>query len=142
GLSTNSTVTVADNAVLNLYFAIGETNTVRALVLVGVSKTPGIYSETTDPQYITGSGSLQVTPVSTINPLQGPIQFSVSGNALALSWPTNLGWILQSQTNALSTGLVTNSNAWFDVAGSAAVTSTNLTINPTNPTVFFRLRLP
>jgi fibronectin-binding autotransporter adhesin len=142
GLATNATVTVATGAILNLNFANAETNTVNALILGGVSKTPGIYSAGTDPLYITGSGSLQVVPVSTINPLRGPVQFSVSGSTLALSWPTNLGWILQSQTNALSTGLVTNSSAWFDVSGSAAVTSTNLTINPTNPSVFFRLRLP
>ncbi|EEF60581.1 beta strand repeat-containing protein [Pedosphaera parvula] len=151
-LSTNSAVNVATNAtlgtnaILNLNFANSETNTVSTLVLGGVSKAPGIYNAITDPHYITGSGSLQVIPVSTINPLPGPIQFnvqsSVSGSTLALSWPTNLGWILQSQTNALSTGLVNNSNAWFDMPGSAAVTSTNLTINPTNSTVFFRLRLP
>jgi fibronectin-binding autotransporter adhesin len=147
-LATNSTVNVATNAtlgtnaVLNLNFANSETNTVNALVLGGVSKAPGIHNAITDPQYITGSGSLQVTPLSTINPLRGPIQFSVSGSTLALSWPTNLGWILQSQTNALNTGLVTNSSAWFDMAGSSSLTSTNLLINPTNPAVFYRLRLP
>jgi fibronectin-binding autotransporter adhesin len=145
-LSTTSTVSVATGAILNLNFANAETNTVNALVLGGISKTPGIYNATTDPLYITGSGGLQVVPVSTINPLPGLVQFSVqssvSGSSLALSWPTNLGWILQSQTNTLNTGLVTNSNAWFDMPGSAAVTSTNLSINPTNPSVFFRLRLP
>jgi len=61
---------------------------------------------------------------------------------VALSWPTNLGWILQSQTNALSTGLTVNSNGWFDVSGSALVTATNIPINPANPAMFFRLRLP
>jgi hypothetical protein len=68
------------------------------------------------------------------------LTYSVSGNTLTLSWPANyLGWILQSQTNALSTGL---SGTWFDWPGSAAVTTTNLTINPADPTVFFRLRNP
>ncbi|HEX3627882.1 MAG TPA: autotransporter-associated beta strand repeat-containing protein [Verrucomicrobiae bacterium] len=61
----------------------------------------------------------------------------VSGNVLTLSWPSNYqGWILQEQTNSANVGLSTN---WFDVPGSGSVTSTNITINPANPTVFFRL---
>lgn len=68
------------------------------------------------------------------------ITFSVSGSTLALSWPTDhLGWILQSQTNALSKGVSTN---WVDIAGTASVTQTNINIIPANPTVFFRLRSP
>jgi hypothetical protein len=42
----------------------------------------------------------------------------------------------------LNVGLIANSNAWFDISNSASVTSTNITINPANPTVFFRLRHP
>jgi autotransporter-associated beta strand protein len=68
------------------------------------------------------------------------ITSSVSGNTLSLSWPaTHAGWILQTQTNSLNVGLNTT---WADVPGSAAVTSMNVTINPANPTVFFRLRNP
>jgi autotransporter-associated beta strand protein len=68
---------------------------------------------------------------------------TVSGSTLSLSWPaTHLGWILQSQTNTLGVGLTTPTNTWFDVSGSSAVTSQNITINPANPTVFFRLRKP
>jgi autotransporter-associated beta strand protein len=68
------------------------------------------------------------------------ITFSVSGNTLNLNWPANyLGWILQNQTNSLNVGLNTN---WTDMPGSASVTSTNITIIPVNPTVFFRLRHP
>jgi hypothetical protein len=68
------------------------------------------------------------------------ITYSVSGSTLSLSWPASyLGWILQSQTNALNVGI---NATWTDVAGSAAVTSTNMPINPANPTVFFRLRHP
>jgi autotransporter-associated beta strand protein len=139
GLSASSTVNVATNpalgvnAVLALNFANSETNAVAALILGGVSKPNGIYNATTDPLYLTGSGSLLVTPA--INPLPGPILFNASGSTLSLSWPTNGGWILQSETNLLS-------NAWVDVAGSGSVTSTNITIDPANPTMFFRLRLP
>jgi autotransporter-associated beta strand protein len=141
-LTNTATVTIATNAVLNLNFANSDTNTVAALVVNGVSKLAGLYNNGTDPLYITGSGSLLVVPLVTINPLAGPIQFSVSGSTLTLSWPTNLGWILQEQINALNVGLLTNSSAWFDVPDSASVTSTNITINPANPTMFFRLRHP
>jgi autotransporter-associated beta strand protein len=141
-LTNSSTVTISSGAVLNLNFASANTNQIAALVLNGVSQPAGLYNSTTASPYITGSGSLLVVPLATINPLPGPIQFSVSGSTLALSWPTNLGWILQSQTNALNAGLLVNSNAWFDVAGSSITTSNNITINPANPTVFYRLRQP
>lgn len=140
-LATNSTVTIRNNGVLNLNFVNNDTNQIGALVLNGVSQPPGYYSAATITN-ITGTGTLYVVPPPTVNPLPGPLQFSLSGATLALSWPTNLGWILQSQTNALSIGLVGNSNAWSDVAGSAAITATNVVINPTNAAVFFRLRHP
>jgi hypothetical protein len=89
--------------------------------------------------YLAVDGSIKV--VQTINQIPGPIQFSVSGNTLTLSWPTNSGWTLQAQTNALSVGLSTNSANWFDVPNSSLVTTTNITINRTNPAVFYRLRL-
>jgi hypothetical protein len=63
---------------------------------------------------------------------------SINGNVLSLSWPTNAGWTLQAQTNSLSTGLGTN---WTDVLGSTSITATNLTMDPTKPTVFYRLKL-
>ena len=147
-LANTSTVVVATNAalgtnaILTLNFANADTNIVAGLILGGVNKPAGIYNAATDPTYLTGAGSLKVVPPVTINLLAGPIQFSVSGGTLALSWPTNLGWILQSQTNALNIGLVASSNDWFDVPGSASVTSTNVPITPANPAVFFRLRHP
>jgi autotransporter-associated beta strand protein len=68
------------------------------------------------------------------------LSFSASGGTLSLSWPsTHLGWILQTQVNALSTGISSN---WSDVAGSAGMTATNLSVNPASPAVFFRLRYP
>ncbi|MGC3958536.1 MAG: autotransporter-associated beta strand repeat-containing protein [Verrucomicrobiota bacterium] len=68
------------------------------------------------------------------------LTYNVTGNTISLSWPANyLGWVLQTQTNALSIGLNTN---WYDWPGSASVTATNIAINPASPTVFFRLRYP
>jgi autotransporter-associated beta strand protein len=64
----------------------------------------------------------------------------VSGGTMTISWPADhLGWILQAQTNALSSGL--NGN-WVDVPGSDAGTQAIIPINPANPTVFYRLRRP
>lgn len=81
-----------------------------------------------------------LTVVVGIPTSQPTLTNSVSGSTLSLTWPaSHIGWILQSQTNALNVGI---SGTWTDVPGSAAVSSTNITINPANPTVFFRLRYP
>jgi hypothetical protein len=80
-------------------------------------------------------GSIAVLSAIATNPTN--ITFSVSGSTLALSWPADhLGWLLQTQTNPLTKGLNTN---WFPVAGSTFVNQTNIAMNPTNGSVFFRL---
>jgi autotransporter-associated beta strand protein len=85
-------------------------------------------------------GSISVASVgSPINPSPGQIQFGVRGGALTLSWPTNLGWILQVQTNSRSTGLGTN---WVALTGSENLTSTNFALGPANGAVFYRLVRP
>jgi autotransporter-associated beta strand protein len=68
------------------------------------------------------------------------ITHSVTNGQLRLSWPaTHLGWILQSQTNSLASGLQTN---WSDFAGSENWTQATITLNPANAAVFYRLRHP
>lgn len=82
---------------------------------------------------LTSGGVTFVPPPS--NP--PPLTASFSGNILSLSWPlAYLGYTLQSQTNSLQVGITTN---WVNVPNSTLVTSTNITINPANPTVFYRL---
>jgi fibronectin-binding autotransporter adhesin len=84
-------------------------------------------------------GSVAVASVtSPINPHPPVLRSSLTGRTLTLSWPTNAGWTLQMQTNSLAVGLRTN---WVDVPGSSLVTSTNITIGVTNPSVFFRMSL-
>jgi autotransporter-associated beta strand protein len=75
----------------------------------------------------------------TINPSRPPVQVTVSGSTLTLGWPTNKGWVLQAQTNAANVGL---SNNWADLPAYTGQTQAVLTINPTNPAVFYRLRMP
>ena len=84
------------------------------------------------------NGVLSVVATMATNPTN--ITYSVTGNTLSLTWPADhLGWILQAQTNSLSTGITTN---WVDVAGSGNSTSATITINPATPTAFYRLRTP
>jgi hypothetical protein len=84
------------------------------------------------------NGILSVVAATASNPTN--ITFVVSGNTMTLSWPLDhLGWILQSQTNALNKGLFTN---WVDVAGSDLSTQAVVNLTVTNPSVFYRLRNP
>jgi autotransporter-associated beta strand protein len=136
GLAATATVFVTNAAVLQLDFAT--TNNVAGLVTNGVALAPGVYNNVNAAPYITGTGTLQVAAPIASNPTN--ITFSASGGSLSLSWPADhLGWILQAQTNSRAIGISTN---WFDVPGSASVSSTNVSINPADPTVFYRLRKP
>jgi hypothetical protein len=75
--------------------------------------------------------------MSTVPTMPTNLSCSVSNNTLTLSWPSNyLGWVLQAQTNSLATGLTTN---WVVVPGSSAMTTTNVPLGGTNPSVFYRL---
>jgi len=76
----------------------------------------------------------------TVSRIPFTMQFGLSGvgagRVLSFSWPGNLGWFLQS--NSVDVG---NPSDWHDIAGSSAVTSTNITI-PTTGNVYFRMQLP
>ena len=107
-----------------------------ALILNGVSKPAGVYSATTDPAYLTGTGSLQVSPTVATNPTN--IIFGVTGTSLSLSWPADhKGWTLQ--TNAVG---VASPAAWFPYPGSSGVTNVTITIEPAITNLYFRLVYP
>jgi hypothetical protein len=77
-------------------------------------------------------------PTVALNPTN--LTVSVSGNVLTLSWPEDhRGWRLQVQTHSLPGGLSTN---WAALPGSELVISTNITVNPANRAVFYRLVYP
>lgn len=91
---------------------------------------------------VDGSITVLTAPATTAS-YSTNITASVSGSTLTLNWPsTHLGWFLQAQTNTLGVGLTMPTNTWFDVSGSDAASSSVITINPANPSVFFRLRHP
>jgi fibronectin-binding autotransporter adhesin len=136
-LATNSTVSILSGATLKLDNA-AVTNWVTALVTNGVSAGNGLYSNANSSGFITGSGYLQVGAL-VVGP-SGPeaLTNNFSAGELQLSWPAGKGWRLQMQTNSLSLGLGTN---WVYVTD-GNVSSTNITVDPTKPTVFYRLRYP
>jgi 4-phytase/acid phosphatase len=78
----------------------------------------------------------QETPPGVLDPYNPTnITASVSTNTLTIAWPADhLGWILQAQTNGLSTG------QWFDLPGSDADNAVVIPIDPANTSVFYRLR--
>lgn len=78
-----------------------------------------------------------LTVTAVVNPNPPTVQFSVSGSTLSLAWPTNLGWILQ--TNSVAVNLT---NQWFTYPGSTSLTNVNLTINPAKTNVYFRMVKP
>jgi fibronectin-binding autotransporter adhesin len=83
------------------------------------------------------NGSLTV--INPINPNPPQVQVSVSGSTLSLAWPTNAGWILQSNSVGLA-----SSAAWFNYPanGSVDVTNVNITMDPAKTNVFFRMLKP
>ncbi len=85
-------------------------------------------------------GTIQVLlGVSNLNTTPTNITATVSGNVVNLAWPADhTGWYLQIQTNSLSTGL---NNNWVTLPGSQLVNSTNMSINPANGSVFYRMSL-
>lgn len=81
-----------------------------------------------------------LTVTNGVNTSPTNIVFSTSGSQLTLSWPADhTGWMLQAQTNNLSTGIGTN---WSDVIGSTTNDQVIIPVNPTNGSVFYRLVYP
>ncbi len=106
----------------------------------GVLEDVRFYSRALAPGEISALAAAGPPPVTTVNTNPTNLTFSVTGNTLTLSWPSDhLGWHLQYQTNSLTTGL---NNNWTIIPGSDTITSTNITINPAEPTVFYRLTYP
>ncbi|HZI30847.1 MAG TPA: hypothetical protein VFF11_00825, partial [Candidatus Binatia bacterium] len=84
-------------------------------------------------------GVLQVKAAVTVPTAPEPILYGFSGNTLSLSW-TNANWRVEMQTNSLSKGLGTN---WTTlVPANSGINNTNVTVDPTKPTVFYRLVYP
>jgi len=117
-----------------------------SFTLIGATNYSGNFTATNLPALGGGkawswnpaTGTLSV--VATINTNPTNLMLTVSGHTLTLSWPSDhLGWKLQYQTNSLTKGLGTN---WITISGSDTMTTTNLTVNPAEPAVFYRMVYP
>jgi autotransporter-associated beta strand protein len=84
------------------------------------------------------NGVLSVVPSGPTGPVNMTNTYDAGTHVLSLSWPAGQGWRLQMQTNSLSTGLSTNWNYITD----GSISSTNITVDPAKPTVFYRLQYP
>ena len=136
--SGNGTITVTNIGAPAL--VVGDTFHLFNKAVVNASGLAVVGGNMTWTNRLAVDGSIQA--LAAIASYSTNISFTVAGSTLSIKWPaTHLGWILQEQTNALTVGLA-STNAWFDVLGTASVTGTNYTINPANPTVFYRLRHP
>lgn len=148
-LLTNATVSVPatafGSAPLGYYWsdnstvvASGSTNTMAplpaSLSVSSSSLSPGQLELVVTNAF--GTNITLITLISPINPLPGLIQHSLAGNQLTLSWPTNLGWILQAQTNS-----VVGTN-WVNVAGSASTNQITIPISTNVGSVYYRLINP
>lgn len=84
------------------------------------------------------NGVLSVVGGGVPSPTTLTSSYNPGTGVLSLSWPAGQGWRLQSQINNRSVGLNTN---WVFITGSS-VSSTNITTDKTNGTVFYRLVYP
>jgi len=83
----------------------------------------------------------QETPPGVLDPTPPTIRQTLrpasAAKRFTIAWPADhLGWILQAQTNGLSTG------QWLDLPGSSDVNSVAHPIAQANVAVFYRLRQP
>ncbi len=136
---TNTGAALADGDHFTLFNKAVNSNLFASVTLPATDPTGTTNYVWQNDLAVDGTITLVSGGVSPINQNPPPIFTSFNGSTLSLSWPTNSGWILQMQTNSLSSGLSTN---WVDVLGSQDMTSTNITVNANQPTVFYRLRLP
>jgi autotransporter-associated beta strand protein len=84
-------------------------------------------------------GSITALSPMATNPTN--ITYSFKAGQLTLSWPgDHQGWLLQSQTNNVGSGLTMTN--WHDVIGTDASTNAVITVDSSHGSVFFRLRKP
>jgi autotransporter-associated beta strand protein len=129
-IARNSTVSVADGAVLQLDFA--EINVVAGFVTNGVSLSVGVYSAANVAPFIAGPGSLEVAPPQ---PVIAPV--TVSGTNLVVSTPTvsPYNYVLQSTTNLTPTIHWKNESTNPGTGGNLIF---NVPIEPGKPQKFLR----
>jgi fibronectin-binding autotransporter adhesin len=146
--SVSGTINYGGTLTVTNIGAVLQTNDTFQLFPSAVTTFSGINLATTDATGNTYTwendvatlGSIKVLTVTpSINPNPPQLQVSVSGSTMSLAWPTNRGWILQSNSVSL-----TATSSWFPFPadGSVTVTNVNIPVNPTKTNVFFRMLKP
>jgi Concanavalin A-like lectin/glucanases superfamily/Immunoglobulin I-set domain len=144
-LGTPSIGYVWNNVTMGATVASGATNGLTLNASLVYSNVPAAWNNNQLELIVTNaygvaSNYFMLTIASAVNHNPTNIVFSVAGNQLTLSWPTDhTGWRLQSQTNDLAAGLGTN---WVDVTGSSATNQVIVPIDANNESVFYRLIYP
>jgi autotransporter-associated beta strand protein len=96
-IATNSTVSVAAGAVLQLDFA--GTNTVGSFLTNGVAAAPGVYNAANAAPFITGPGSLQVLGAAPPPQFTGIIPGADGSFILSGTGPDGAGYRIFAATN-------------------------------------------
>ena len=113
--------------------AFGNSN---ALSTTAGFSAPGAYVL----QLAANDEQVQTVSVLTISAITRPaINVQMLSGSLQLSWPGDIPWQLQCQTNSSTVGLSTN---WVDVSGSTVTDVFSFPIDPSAGNTFYRLRLP
>ena len=130
GLATNSTVSIASSAKLQLDFAT--TNQIGGLVLNGVTQSPGIYNSNTTPASITGAGSLIVSAAGpgAFTSVPGITRFTLNGTNVVITG-TN-GQASDAYYLLMSTNLALPLNQWKTVATNVLTANGSFTFTGTN----------
>lgn len=82
-----------------------------------------------------GIDNLKITALpGSAGPNPTLITYTVTGGQLVLNWPSGQGWVLQAQTNNLTSGLDTN---WSTISGATPPYTIN--VDPASHTVLYRL---
>jgi autotransporter-associated beta strand protein len=132
-LVTNITgAAYTNNQVLKLFNATGGySGSFASIVIPGA----GAY----DASNLAVNGTIKVTTLPSA-PTTLNYQVLNGGTQLQLSWPASYtGWLLESQTNNLTTGISTN---WYVVPGSSSVNTMTLPVVQSLRSVYYRLAHP
>jgi len=122
---TNLAGTLAVGDTFSLFSAPAHNGTFSKVAVAGGT---GMFDPATGVLTITGTMADYPTNIS----------FSFTSGHLFLNWPdSHKGWYAQS--NSVD---VADSQEWFDIPGSEAITSLDIPVNASAPMVFYRLRKP
>ena len=140
-MNAGSTITL--NNISSTSLAAGDTFTLFSTPPAGsfiVTNLPVLPSGLAWTNNLALNGTIGVYQASTgpSGPGQLTNSYSATTGVLSLSWPAGQSWRLQMQTNSLTTGLGTN----WEYVTDGSVSSTNIIVDATKPTVFYRLAYP